>query len=98
MRASIEALARHIQNQPHLGDDEKADLLALLENVSEEVDADAPSDQDEPVRETVNLAASVEEQSLPEQWEERLLALEASHPKTAAVLGRIAHALSRMGI
>ena len=98
MRESIEQLAKRIENQPNLENAEKLELLGLLANVETEVDPDADDEENAPVRESVKLAAAVEEKSIPEQLEERLLELEASHPQTATALGRIAHALSRMGI
>lgn len=98
MRESIEKLARRIEDQPHLDNAEKLELLGLLAKVDDEVDADSPDDQIEPVRESVKLAAAVEGKSIPEHLEDRLLKLEATHPQTASALGRIANALARMGI
>jgi hypothetical protein len=98
MRDSIEQLALRIENQPHLDSAEKLELLGLLANVEKEVDPNAAAEQIESVRESLKLAATVEEKSIPEQLEDKLLELEASHPQTATALGRIAHALSRMGI
>ena len=98
MRASIEELAKRIEDQPHLDNAEKLELLGLLANVEKEVDPGAAEEQLESVRDLVKLAATADEKSIPEQLEDRLLELEATHPQTATALGRIAHALSRMGI
>ena len=98
MRASIEELAERIERQPHLDNAEKLELLGLLAKVENEVDSGA-EEQVESLRETVKLAVSAaEEKSIPDHLEDRLLELEATHPQTATALGRIAHALSRMGI
>lgn len=98
MRESIEELARRIEDQAHLDNAEKLELLGLLANVEKEVDSGATEEQLEPVRETVKMAAAVEEKSIPDHLQDRLLELEATHPQTATALGRIADALSRMGI
>ena len=97
MRASIEELAKRIEDQPHLDNAEKLELLGLLANVEKEVDPEA-AEELESVQDIVKLAATADEKSIPEQLEDRLLELEATHPQTATALGRIAHALSRMGI
>lgn len=96
MRASIEKLSDHIRKQPHLDDSEKDELLQLLSEIESEVDAGAGDPH--PVKTSVQLAADVHPQSLPGQLEENLLKIEATYPKTAAALGRIADVLSRMGI
>lgn len=96
MRASIEKLSDHIRNQPHLDEAEKEELLLLLSEIETEVDAG--SGDLHPVKASVRLAADTHPQSLPGQLEENLLKIEATYPKTAAALGRIADVLSRMGI
>jgi hypothetical protein len=99
MRASIEKLSAHIQSQPHLDALEKEELLQLLADIESEVQADASGDPDlYPVRESMDLTADSAPESLPTQLEENLLKIEATYPKTAAALGRIADVLSRMGI
>lgn len=96
MRASIEKLSAHIQSQPHLDADEKAELLSLLSDIESEVETAAGDAH--PLATTMDLAAGIEAPSLPDQLEENLLKIEATYPKTAAALGRIADVLSRMGI
>lgn len=98
MDSSIERLTERINNQPHLSDEEKQELLGLLAKVVEEVDVEAPDEKIRPVRNSVEMTAGIEEQSIPEQLEESLLELEASYPQTAGALGRIAQILARMGI
>jgi hypothetical protein len=98
MRASIEKLSAHIQNQPHLDESEKEELLDLLSEVEEEVDEDAPKRDVAALTNTVNLAAEVDLDSFPHQLEENLLKIEVNYPRTAAAIGRIADVLSRMGI
>ncbi len=98
MRSSIEKLSEQIRNQPHLDESEKEELLALLSEIEEETH-DATPEKASPAKDLVRLTAEgVEKQSIPGQWEESLLRLEATYPRTAAALGRIGHVLSRMGI
>ena len=97
MRNSIQKLSENIQNQPNLKKNQKEELLTLLSDIEAEVEGEA--DDEHPVKEAVLLtSAGVEEQSLPDQLEDRLLKLQTTYPKTAAALGRIASTLSRMGI
>jgi hypothetical protein len=105
MRESIETLTRRIEAQPHLDEQEKQDLLALIADIESEIDPDAEleGDAEHPVKAAVRLAAGSpdaedEGEGESEGFEERLLKIEASYPKTAAALGRIGHVLARMGI
>lgn len=94
MRESIEKLSARIHAQPHLNEAEKSELLGLLADVADEV-GEAGHDS---VRESVDLTAAVEPESVPEQLENSLLELESAFPRTASILGRIGDALGRMGI
>ncbi|MCB1077260.1 MAG: DUF4404 family protein [Verrucomicrobiae bacterium] len=98
MRDSIEKLTAHIQNQPHLDEIEKEELLQLVEEIQSEVEHQSTHEDLGSVADSVHMASGIEENSFPHQLEENLLKIEAAYPKTAAALGRIADVLSRMGI
>ena len=98
MDSSIEKLTKRINSQPHTSGEEKRELLDLLAKVVEEVDDEAPDEEIQPVRDSLEMTAGVEEQSIPEQLENSLLELEATYPVAAGALGRIAQILARMGI
>lgn len=98
MDTAVKILAERINNQNHLSDEEKSELLGLLAKVVEEIDDQAPAEKIQPVRDTVAMTADIREQSIPEQLERSLLELEATYPVAAGALGRIAQILARMGI
>jgi hypothetical protein len=79
----LHELHESLERSPELGDDAREALRDAASDISEALDQEEPSERD---------------QGFAEQLNQALERFEGEHPKLTAVVGRIADALSDLGI
>jgi hypothetical protein len=110
IQKTLDRITARVQNASTLSDDERAEIIALLESLRGEIQEDQQLAHLERIEHVLGVseltthdaAAQAQESDLVgkavEAMKSSVLELEASHPKASQAMARLAQILSGMGI
>ena len=108
---TLQRIQSRIQSAAHLGDDERTELLKLIDELGHEIEDEHPPQYLTQIESALTPAeeteaqsdSSAEEDAAPlanavDSLRDSVYEMEASHPQLAGIVNRMLHILARIGI